>query len=418
MPRAATFVTRDGVLQPAPGAALQPHRARDGPRHRRPPGADTDAVLAEFGFAAGEIAALKAARYRRSRPESGERRHGCSASRRSQQRNPRCDLQDLRALRRRLLAGEGPRRRLSRTTSTGRWPTTAGSASPCRRRTAAPASASPKRRVMMQAIAESGAGMLGRVGRAHEHLRPQPGGGVRHRGAEAPLPAAADRRRGEGLLRRHRAQRRPRHHASSRRAPCATATATSSHGQKIWISTAQVADQVLLLARTTPLEEVKKPTEGLTLFYTDARPHATSRCARSTRWAARRSTPTSCSSTACRCRVEDRIGEEGRGFEYILHGMNPERILIAAEAVGIGRAALAARRAIRQGAHRVRPARSARTRRSSIRSPSAGWSSRRPTSWCCKAAALYDAGQALRRRGQRRQVPRRPKPASRPARPR
>ena len=128
------------------------------------------------------------------------------------------------------------------------------------------------------------------------------------------------------------------------------------HGQKIWISTAQVADKMLLLARTTPSRKCKKA---------DRRPHAvlhrlstaaTSRCARSRRWAARRSTPTRCSSTACRCRVEDRIGEEGKGFHYILHGMNPERILIAAEAVGHrqGRAARAPR--IRQGARRVRPA--------------------------------------------------------------
>ena len=73
------------------------------------------------------------------------------------------------------------------------------------------------------------------------------------------------------------------------------------HGQKIWISTAQVAEHVLLLARTTPLEQVKKPTQGLSLFYT-ALDRATSRRARSTRWAARRWTPTSCSSTACRCR--------------------------------------------------------------------------------------------------------------------
>ena len=53
-----------------------------------------------------------------------------------------------------------------------------------------------------------------------------------------------------------------------------------------------------------------------------------------------RSAPTSCSSTIYGFRVEDRIGEEGCGFEYILHGLNPERMLIAAEALGIGRVAL------------------------------------------------------------------------------
>ncbi len=71
-----------------------------------------------------------------------------------------------------------------------------------------------------------------------------------------------------------------------------------------------------------------------------SRPARSSRCARSRRWAARASTRTRCSSTACAIPGADRIGEEGKGFEYILHGMNPERILIAAEAVGLGRAAL------------------------------------------------------------------------------
>ena len=76
--------------------------------------------------------------------------------------------------------------------------------------------------------------------------------------------------------------------------------------------------------------------------------------------------------------VEDRIGEEGKGFEYILHGMNPERILIAAEAVGLGRCALAARGALRQGAHRLRPAdRPEPGDPASARQ--AGWRSRRPT---------------------------------------
>ncbi len=112
------------------------------------------------------------------------------------------------------------------------------------------------------------------------------------------------------------------------------------NGQKIWTSTAQVADKVLLLTRTTPLEEVRKKTDGLTLFYTDLDrskvevrlieklgrhavdfEHAVHR---------RAGNP-----------LEDRIGEEGRGFHAILHGINPERILIAAEAIGIGRVALA-----------------------------------------------------------------------------
>ena len=111
------------------------------------------------------------------------------------------------------------------------------------------------------------------------------------------------------------------------------------NGTKVWISTAQVADKILLLARTTPLEEVTSPTQGLSLFYTDfdrsrVRVHEIEKMGR-------------------KCvdsnelffedyviPAADRIGEEGKGFEYILHGMNPERVLIAAEAVGLGKLAL------------------------------------------------------------------------------
>ena len=111
-------------------------------------------------------------------------------------------------------------------------------------------------------------------------------------------------------------------------------------GQKVWISTAQVADKILLLARTTPLEEVKRPTEGLSLFYTDfdrtrIRVHEIEKMGRKV------VDSNELFFEGFEIPVEDRIGEEGKGFEYILHGMNPERILIAAEAIGLGRCALA-----------------------------------------------------------------------------
>jgi len=111
-------------------------------------------------------------------------------------------------------------------------------------------------------------------------------------------------------------------------------------GQKIWISTAQVATKVLLLARTTPLEEVKRRTEGLTLFYTDFdRAYITAH--EIDKMGRKAVDSNQVFIDALPVPVADRIGDEGRGFEYILHGMNPERILIAAEAVGLGRAALA-----------------------------------------------------------------------------
>jgi len=121
-------------------------------------------------------------------------------------------------------------------------------------------------------------------------------------------------------------------------------------GQKIWISTAQVANKMLLLARTTPAEEVKKRTDGLTLFYTDLdRRHVEVR--EIDKMGRKAVDSNQLFIDALPVPVADRIGEEGRGFDYILHGMNPERILIAAEAVGLGRAALA--RAVRYAKERV-----------------------------------------------------------------
>jgi acyl-CoA dehydrogenase len=111
------------------------------------------------------------------------------------------------------------------------------------------------------------------------------------------------------------------------------------NGQKVWISTAQVAQKILLLARTTPLEEVRKPTHGLSLFYTNfdrqrIKVHEIEKMGRKI------VDSNELFFEDFEIPMEDRIGEEGRGFEYILEGMNPERILIAAEAVGLGKLAL------------------------------------------------------------------------------
>jgi acyl-CoA dehydrogenase len=110
-------------------------------------------------------------------------------------------------------------------------------------------------------------------------------------------------------------------------------------GRKIWISTAQVADRVLLLARTTPREEVKRATEGLSLFYT-ALDRKYVEVREIDKMGRKAVDSNELFIDGLPVPLEDRIGEEGRGFEYILHGMNPERILIAAEAVGIGRCAI------------------------------------------------------------------------------
>ena len=124
------------------------------------------------------------------------------------------------------------------------------------------------------------------------------------------------------------------------------------HGQKIWISTAQVAERVLLLARTTPLEQVKKPTQGLSLFYTALdRRHVEVR--EIDKMGRKAVNSNQLFFDGLPVPVEDRIGEEGRGFEYILHGMNPERILIGAEAIGTRARGPAAGGEVCQGARRL-----------------------------------------------------------------
>jgi len=110
------------------------------------------------------------------------------------------------------------------------------------------------------------------------------------------------------------------------------------HGQKVWISTAQVANKMLLLARTTPAEQCQG-TEGLSLFYTDL-DRSTVEVREIDKLGRKCVDSNQVFIDGLRIPVEDRIGEEGKGFSYILHGLNPERILIAAEAVGLGRAAL------------------------------------------------------------------------------
>ena len=121
-------------------------------------------------------------------------------------------------------------------------------------------------------------------------------------------------------------------------------------GTKIWISTAKVANKMLLLARTTPLDEVRRRTDGLTLFYTDF-DRARAEVREIEKMGRHAVDSNMVFMDAMEVPEADRIGAEGDGFRAILHGMNPERILIAAEAVGIGRAALA--RASRYARERV-----------------------------------------------------------------
>ncbi|WP_062477329.1 acyl-CoA dehydrogenase family protein [Variovorax boronicumulans] len=163
------------------------------------------------------------------------------------------------------------------------------------------------------------------------------------------------------------------------------------HGRKIWISTAQVADRMLILTRTTPLDQVKKPTQGLTLFYT-----ALDRSKVEVREIHKLGRAAVDSNMlfidGLEVPEEDRIGEEGRGFEYILHGLNPERILIAAEAIGIGRAAL--RIAAQYAQERVVFGRPIGQNQGVAHPLARAWANLEAADlMMLKAATLYDAGE-------------------------
>ena len=163
------------------------------------------------------------------------------------------------------------------------------------------------------------------------------------------------------------------------------------NGAKIWISTAQIADKMLILARTTPLDEVRKPTEGLSLFYTalDRRFVEVREIDKMGRAAV---DSNQLFIDGLEVPVEDRIGDEGSGFKYILDSMNPERILVGAEAVGLGRAAL--RKAAAYAKERIvfdRPI----GQNQAIQHPLAQcWMALEAAELMVfKAAALYDTGQ-------------------------
>lgn len=121
-------------------------------------------------------------------------------------------------------------------------------------------------------------------------------------------------------------------------------------GQKIWTSTAQVANKIMLLARTTTREDAARPTDGLSIFYTDL-DRSSIEVQRIPKMGRKSVDSNAIFIDDLFVPVEHRIGEEGKGFSYILDSLNPERILIAAEAIGIGQDAL--RRAVKYAGERV-----------------------------------------------------------------
>jgi acyl-CoA dehydrogenase len=162
-------------------------------------------------------------------------------------------------------------------------------------------------------------------------------------------------------------------------------------GQKVWTSTAQVANRIMLLTRTTRLEDCARPTDGITIFYT-ALDRSKIDVRRIPKMGRKAVDSNAVFIDGLFIPDEDRIGEEGKGFRYILDSLNPERLLIAAEAIGIGQDAL--RRATRYARDRVvfdRPI----GQNQSIQHPLAERWMALEAAWLMtmKGAWLYDQGQ-------------------------
>ena len=163
------------------------------------------------------------------------------------------------------------------------------------------------------------------------------------------------------------------------------------NGRKLWTTTAQTATHIMLVTRTTPLADCKKPTDGLSLFYTplDRERIEVRRIPKMGRAAV--------DSNALfidnlEVPVENLIGEEGDGWQCLLHGLNPERILVAAEAIGIGQAAI--EKAANYARERIvfdRPI----GKNQAIAHPMAECWMELEAAWLmtCKAASLYDNNQ-------------------------
>ncbi|WP_269716753.1 acyl-CoA dehydrogenase family protein [Caulobacter sp. NIBR2454] len=161
------------------------------------------------------------------------------------------------------------------------------------------------------------------------------------------------------------------------------------NGRKIWTTGAQRANKILIIARTTPKDQVAKPTQGLSLFYTDREKIEAKPIPKMGR-------------KAVECNMlfiedlqvpaDDLIGEEGKGFSYLLHGLNPERVLFAVEAVGLGRAALA--KAATYAKERVVFGRPIGQNQGVAHPLARSWAELEAASLMAfKAAALYDAGE-------------------------
>lgn len=161
-------------------------------------------------------------------------------------------------------------------------------------------------------------------------------------------------------------------------------------GRKMWTSTGQVADKILLLTRTTRKEDGKRPTDGMTLFYTDM-DRSKIEVRRIKKMGRNAVDSNAVFIDDFFIPEEDRVGEEGKGFYYLLDSLNPERILVGMEAIGLARDAL--RRAADYARDRVvfgRPI----GMNQGIQHPLAEcWTQIEAAYWMClRAGWLYDQG--------------------------
>ncbi len=162
-------------------------------------------------------------------------------------------------------------------------------------------------------------------------------------------------------------------------------------GRKVWTTMAQRATKMLIIARTTPKDQVKKSTEGLSLFYTDFDRSKISATV-IPKMGRKAVESNAVFIDNLEIPADDLIGEEGRGFYYLLEGLNPERVLFGAEAVGLGRAALA--RATTYAKERVVFGRPIGQNQGVAHPLAKAWAELEAANLMAfKAAALYDAGR-------------------------
>ena len=162
-------------------------------------------------------------------------------------------------------------------------------------------------------------------------------------------------------------------------------------GRKVWTTMAQRANKILILARTTPREDVAKATEGLSLFYADFdRSRITATVI--PKMGRKAVESNSVFIDDLHTPADALVGEEGRGFHYLLEGLNPERVLFGAEAVGLGRAALA--RATTYAKERVVFGRPIGQNQGVAHPLAKAWAELEAANLMAfRAAALFDAGQ-------------------------